>query len=61
MCIRDRLDTGTGVTPAGHNNGTGWIAIGTDAEASTHTTTNGAATAAVSYTHLLTFERLFLS
>ncbi|EQC2735932.1 YadA-like family protein [Escherichia coli] len=47
------LDTGTGVTPAGHNNGTGWIAIGTDAEASTHTTTNGAATAVGYYSKAL--------
>ncbi|EHR7663529.1 YadA-like family protein, partial [Escherichia coli] len=44
---------GTGVTPAGHNNGTGWIAIGTDAEASTHTTTNGAATAVGYYSKAL--------
>ena len=47
------LDTGTGVTPAGHNNGTGWIAIGTDAEASTHTTTNAAATAVGYYSKAL--------
>lgn len=47
------LDTGTGVTPAGHNNGTGWIAIGTDAEASTHTTSNGAATAVGYYSKAL--------
>lgn len=47
------LDTGTGVTPAGHNNGTGWIAIGTDAEASTHTTSNGAATAVDYYSKAL--------
>ncbi|EPB2545803.1 YadA-like family protein [Escherichia coli] len=47
------LDTGTGVTPAGHNNGTGWIAIGTDAEASTHTTMNGAATAVGYYSKAL--------
>ncbi|MCZ8663882.1 YadA-like family protein [Escherichia albertii] len=47
------LDTGTGVTPAGHNNGTGWIAIGTNAEASTHTTSNGAATAVGYYSKAL--------
>ena len=47
------LDTGTGVTLLVIINGTGWIAIGTDAEASTHTTTNGAATAVGYYSKAL--------
>ena len=38
-------DTGQGVTPAGSNNGTGWVAIGTGTEANTNTDNNGASAA----------------
>ncbi|MDR9891510.1 YadA-like family protein [Pseudenterobacter timonensis] len=38
-------DTGEGVTPPDNNSGTGWVAIGTAAKASTHTDMSGASTA----------------
>jgi autotransporter adhesin len=38
-------DTGSGVTPAGTQAGTGWIAIGTDATANTYTNVDGASAA----------------